>query len=222
MGLAAIDPARTPVYPLWATLPYTLLAAAIVPVYWIEYGPQNFLWFSDIALFLTAWCLWTGHRLPASMMAVGVLPLELVWTADFLTGGGLGGLAGYMFDDAYPLWLRAFSLFHLPLVAVLVWMLWAQGYDRRALWAQTLLAWIVLPLTWWLADPAENINWVWGLGPDAIAFLTPPLYLALYMAVLPLAVYLPVHLILNRLAGSAPPRPAPAPHRPESGARPNG
>ncbi|MFN7133357.1 MAG: dTMP kinase, partial [Myxococcales bacterium] len=49
----------------------------------------------------------------------------------------LGGLAGYMFDDQYPLWLRALSLFHLPLVAVLVWMLWRQGYDRRALWAQT-------------------------------------------------------------------------------------
>jgi hypothetical protein len=196
-----------PFYPWWATLPYTLLALAIVPVYWVEYGPGNFLWFSDIALFVTAWCLWTGHRLPASMMAVGVLPLELVWTADFLTGGALGGLAAYMFDESYPLWLRAFSLFHLPLVAVLIWMLARQGYDRRAFWAQTLLAWIVLPLSWWLTDPEENINWVHGLGPGVHEILSPPLYLALFMVALPLLVYLPTHLALHRLAGRPRARP---------------
>jgi hypothetical protein len=209
MRWTEVDPNRIPVYPPWAALSYTLLALVIVPVYWIEYGPQNFLWFSDIALFVTAWCLWTGHRLAYSMMAVGVLPLELVWTADFLTMGSLGGLAGYMFDDQYPLWLRGLSLFHLPLVAVLVWMLWRQGYDKRALWAQTLVAWIVLPLTWWLTDPDENINWVWGLGPHAHGFLSPQLYLVLFMAALPVAVYLPTHLVLKRLFGTPPPARAP-------------
>jgi hypothetical protein len=134
-----------------------------------------------------------------------------VWTADFLTMGSLGGLAGYMFDDQYPLWLRGLSLFHLPLVAVLVWMLWRQGYDKRALWAQTLVAWIVLPLTWWLTDPDENINWVWGLGPHAHGFLSPQLYLVLFMAALPVAVYLPTHLVLKRLFGT--PTPARAPDR---------
>lgn len=203
MPRRGLPPGNGPAYPPWAVLPYTLLGLVIVPVYWVEYGPLNFLWFSDIALFVTIWCLWTGHRLPASMMAVGVLPLELVWTADLLTGGALGGLAGYMFDEAYPLWLRALSLFHLPLLAVLVWILVRQGYDRRALGWQTLLAWVVLPLTYWLSGPDENINWVYHPGPDGTApfGLTPPAYLGLYMLALPLFVYLPTHVLLRRLAG---------------------
>lgn len=201
MSWNRIDPDRTPAYPLWATLPFTLLALVIVPVYWVEYGPGNFLWFSDIALFVVAYCLWTGNRLLFSMMAVGVLPLELVWTLDILTLGQLIGLAAYMFDDQYPLWLRALSLFHVPLLAILIWMLFRQGYDARALPAQTLLAWIVLPLSWWLTAPEENVNWVHGLGPEVRELLPPLSYLLAYMILLPLLVYLPTHLLLRRLFG---------------------
>lgn len=204
MSWARIDPNRTPVYPLWATVPFTLLALAIVPVYWVEYGPANFLWFSDIALFVVAYSMWTGNRLLYSMMAVGVLPLEFVWTVDILTLGNLFGLAAYMFDDQYPLWLRALSLFHVPVLAILIWMLVRQGYDRRALWPQTLLAWIVLPLSWWLTDPegpAGNVNWVHGLGPGVRELLAPGAYLLAYMALLPILVYLPMHFMLRRLFG---------------------
>jgi hypothetical protein len=190
-----------PSYPAWATIPYTLLVLVIVPVYWVEYGPGNFLWFSDIALFAMLVALWTGNRLLYSMMAVGVLPLEIVWTVDILSLGKLVGLAAYMFDDAYPLWLRGLSLFHVPLLAVLIWMVARQGYDPRALRYQTLLAWIVLPLSFWLTAPQENVNWVHGLGPDRIRILPPIAYLLGYMALLPLAVYLPTHLVLKRLAG---------------------
>jgi hypothetical protein len=190
---------RIPFYPLWATVAFTLMVAIIVPVYWVEYGPQNFLWFSDIALFLVLLSLWTGNRLLYSMMAVGVLPLEIVWTLDFLAGGALGGLAGYMFDEAYPLWLRALSLFHIPLWITIVWMLFRQGYHPGALVAQTLLAWIVLPLTWWLTDVESNINWVHGLGPGGEQFLQPAFYLAVYMVLLPLVVFLPMHLLLRKL-----------------------
>ena len=56
-------------YPAWARLPYALWVAVLVPVYWHHYGPGNFLWFSDIALFATLVALWTGNRLIASMMA---------------------------------------------------------------------------------------------------------------------------------------------------------
>jgi hypothetical protein len=194
-----VDPNRTPVYPLWVTLPYTLLAIVIVPVYWVEYGPGNFLWFSDIALFTVLVSLWTGNRLLYSMMAVGVLPLELVWTTDILALGQMIGLAAYMFDEQYPLWLRALSMFHVPLLLIIVWMLVRQGYDARAYRFQTLLAWLVLPLTWWLTDPQENINWVHGFGPETAEILPPMLYLLLYMALLPILVYLPMHLLLKRL-----------------------
>lgn len=207
MSWNRIDPDRTPAYPLWATLPFTLLALVIVPVYWVEYGPGNFLWFSDVALFVVAYCLWTGNRLLFSMMAVGVLPLELVWTLDILTLGQLIGLAAYMFDDQYPLWLRALSLFHVPLLAILIWMLFRQGYDARALPAQTLLAWIVLPLSWWLTAPEENVNWVHGLGPEVRELLPPLSYLLAHMILLPLLVYLPTHLLLRRLFGKRVRRP---------------
>jgi hypothetical protein len=204
MSWARVDPDRTPVYPLWATVPFIALALVILPVYWIEYGPANFLWFSDIALFVVAYSMWTGNRLLISMMAVGVLPLELVWTVDIVTLGSLFGLAAYMFDEQYPLWLRGLSLFHIPLLVILIWMLVRQGYDSRALWAQTLLAWTVLMLSWLLTEPegsAGNVNWVHGLGPDAGELLPPVPYLLAYMALLPILVYLPTHFVLTRFFG---------------------
>jgi hypothetical protein len=226
MSWTRTDLERTPVYPLWATLPYTALTLVIIPVYWIEYTPANFLWFSDIALFALAIAMWTGNRLLYSMMAVGVLPLELIWTIDILTMGELLGLAAYMFDEQYPLWLRALSLFHLPVLAILIWMLFRQGYDRRAFWPQTILAWIVLPLSWWLTEPggpAGNVNWVHGFGPDGQELLPPLAYLFAYMALLPLLVYLPTHFILRRLFGGNPSEHSPAwqqPFRPRLPRRP--
>lgn len=203
-----------PCFPLWATFSWTLLVLVIVPVYWVEYGPGNFLWFSDIGLFAVLLSLWTGWRLPYSMMAVGVLPLEIVWTIDILTLGELVGLAEYMFDPQYPLWLRALSLFHVPLLAATVWMLFRRGYDPRALPAQTLLAWIVLPASFLFTVPEANVNWVHGLGPDRAEVLPPLAYLAAYTTLLPLVIYLPMHLLLRRLFGTAPRGPAPAPRPP--------
>ncbi|RWK70226.1 MAG: hypothetical protein EOR45_35080, partial [Mesorhizobium sp.] len=97
-AMAAKQRSKAPIpkHPLWITLPYTLFVAVLTPVYWLRYGPGNFLWFSDIALFAVLIALWTGSRLLYSMMAVGVLPLEFAWLADFVTGGKLTGLAAYM------------------------------------------------------------------------------------------------------------------------------
>jgi hypothetical protein len=39
---------------------------------------------------------------------------------------------------------------------------------------------------------------VHGLGPDAEQMLPPLLYLGLYMALLPLVVFVPMHLLLRR------------------------
>lgn len=195
-----MPPARGwPAYPPWATLPVTTFTAVLIPVYWIEYGPGNFLWFSDIALFAVVIALWTGNRLVYSMMAVGVLPLEMAWLADFLTGGNLIGLAAYMFDPDLDLHMRVLSGFHLLLPPLIVWMLVRQGYDRRALPAQTLLAWIVLPATWLLTSPDDNINWVHGLGDDGHQILPPLVHLGLYMALLPVVALLPAHLLLKKL-----------------------
>lgn len=191
-----------PAYPHWVTLPLTAFTAILVPVYWSHYGPAHFLWFSDIALFAVVISLWTGNRLLFSMMAVGVLPLETLWMVDFASGGNLLGTAAYMFEDTRPLYLRLLSLFHLALPPILIWMLWRQGYDRRAAVAQTLLIWIVLPLSWLLNSPESNVNAVYGPFGEPQELIHPVLYLGLYMLALPLIVVLPMHVLLKRLTSA--------------------
>lgn len=184
--------------PLWFKIAYTVMVAVIVPVYWVQHGPANFLWFSDIALLVMLPALWFEHRLLASMMAVGILPMEIAWVADFFTGGHLG-IAGYMFDDDMALYLRGLSLFHLVVPPAIILMLLRYGYDRQALPLQTALILVVLPLTWIVTDPADsNINWVHGPGTVQDA-LPPLIYLGLLMIVVPLCVHFPMHALLKRL-----------------------
>jgi hypothetical protein len=189
------------VIPLWLKVAYTLMVATIVPVYLVHYGAANFLWFSDIALILTGIALWDENRLLASMMAVAVLLPEALWNVSFFARllGGLRvtGLADYMFDGAIPLWIRALSLFHIPMPLVLLWMLHALGYDPRALPAQTVLGWVVFGVTYSVTDPKENINWVFGPGPQPQRRLPPRLYFALVLIVFPLIVYVPTHFVLR-------------------------
>lgn len=191
--------------PLWLKLFYTLFVCLIVAVNWVQYGPGNFLWFSDIALLITAPALWLESPLLASMMALAVLLLELAWSVDLfgrlMTGASLTGLSAYMFDPKIPLSIRAVSLFHIPLPVVLLWMLHRLGYDSRALIAQTLLAWIVLPLSYLVTDPSQNVNWVYGFGEKQQKWMPPSAHVILLMILLPLAIYLPTHLLLKKIFG---------------------
>jgi hypothetical protein len=189
--------------PLWVKVLYTLFLCVLVPVYWVQYGPKNFLWFSDIALLAGAAALWLESPLLASMMTLAVTLPELAWNVDFfgrlLTGRELLGLSGYMFDLHRPLYLRALSLFHVLLPVVLVWMVHRLGYDRRAWVAQTVLCLIVLPVTYSITDPRDNINWVYGPGSAPQHRVPPLVYLAAVMVFFPLAVYLPTHFVLLKL-----------------------
>lgn len=148
--------------------------------------------------------LWRASRLIASTVAVAVLLPELAWNLDFfarlIAGRGLTNLdaTGYMFNPAQPLWLRGLSLFHVFLPALLVWMLYRLGYDRRAWLAATLLCRVVLPATYLFTDPARNINWVFGLGETPQSLLPAPLYLIGLMLLFPFCVYLPTHLLLQK------------------------
>ena len=188
---------------LWLKIVYTLFICVLVPVYWVRYGPGNFLWFSDIALFTTAAALWLESSLLASMMAVSVLVLESVWIIDFLigliAGSSVIGLSAYMFDSKISLPVRALSLFHIAMPVILVWLLHRFGYDRRALIAQTVLAWIVLPASYFLTSPSQNINWVYGPGNGPQKWMPAPLYLILLMLAFPLVLYLPTHFLLKKL-----------------------
>lgn len=189
--------------PLWIKLVYTVFVCITVVIYARQWGWANFLWFSDIALVLTVPALWWESSLLASMMALAVLLPEVFWNITFftrlITGRRLAGLTDYMFDSGRPLYLRALSLFHVFLPPLLVWTVSRLGYAPTALWAQTLLAWTVLPLCYWLTDPKENINSVFGPGAQPQRRIAPWTYLVLVMFFFPVVIYLPTHLLFRLL-----------------------
>ena len=189
--------------PIWLKIVYTLFVAVLVPIYWRQYGPANFLWFSDVALLMMVPALWLENAPLVSMMALSVLLPELVWNIDFwvrlATGKSLIALSAYMFDPEIPLFIRGLSLFHIALPILLVWLMSRLGYDRRAWLWQTLVALVVLPLSYLVTNPRENINWVYGFGEKPQTILPAPLFVILLMVGFPLVIYLPVHFLFSKV-----------------------
>jgi hypothetical protein len=193
-------------FPLWLKLIYTVAAVGILAIYWFKYGPSNYLWFSDIALIGAIPALWLEHQLIASMMAVSVLLPETVWNVSFfgrlLTGVRISGMTDYMWDPR-PLYLKALSLFHVPLPPLLVYMVWKLGYDPRALVGMLLLCWIVVPLSYLVTPKERNVNWVHGPGGEGTVqtWMHPWAWVAVGMFVIFPLIYLPTHFLLLALFG---------------------
>ena len=195
--------------PLGLKIIYTVFVCALVPIYWRQYGPANFLWFSDIALLALVPALWLENSLLVSMMAISVVFFEALWNVDFffrlITGKSLIGLSAYMFDPKIPLFIRSLSCFHIVLPLLLLWMVHRLGYDQRAFLWQTIVTLVVLPLSYLVSNAQQNVNWVYGFGHNPQRILPAPLFLILLMLLFPLAVYLPTHLLfigIFRGAGS--------------------
>jgi len=190
---------------LWVKIPFTLFVAIMIPVYWIKNGPANFLWGSDIALFVTLIALWLESRMLVSMMAVGMLVPELAWNIDFLGRlmFGVDAVPGpgtkYMFDVDKSMWIRVISLFHVFLPVVVIWYVNKVGYDRKAIWWQMLFLWIVLPVSYLVGGPAANLNWTYGFGSEPQTWLPGPLYVGFLMIFFPVCIFLPTHFLLKRL-----------------------
>ena len=192
--------------PLWIKLLYTAFMAVLIPYYWKQYTPVNFLWFCDVALLCTLAALWLENRLLASMQAITITIPDGLWIADFFGRLIVGrkvliGQTDYMFDPENPLFVRGLSFFHIWLPVLLLWMVWRLGYDRRALVAQTVLAWIVLLLSYALTDGPTgrpgNVNKVWGPGEsETQTWMAAPAWLALVMLAYPVCIFLPTHLVL--------------------------
>lgn len=204
--------AGNPRIPMAWKLAFTAFMAVLVPVYWRKYGPTNFLYFCDVALFLTLAGMWLENRLWVSMAAVGILAPQMLWCADFVVqacGGRLTGMTAYMFDARRPLFLRGLSLFHGWLPFLLLGLVRRLGYDRRAFVAWTAMAWVLCGVSFFLLPPAgpehagqltpNNVNYVWGFD-DARpqSWLPPGLYLVAWMAALAGLVYAPTHGLMLR------------------------
>ncbi len=189
--------------PIWLKIAHTLFVCLLVPVYWRQYGLANFLWFSDIALLAMVPALWLESPLLTSMMALAVVLPELAWNVDFFvrltTGVSLIGLTNYMFDASIPRFIRDLSLFHVALPLLLIWMLHRLGYDHRAWFWQTLVAAIVVPLSYLVSNPRDNVNWVYGFGEQPQTMLPPPAFVVLLILMFSLGVYLPMHLLFGNL-----------------------
>lgn len=191
--------------PIWLKVAQTLFVCLLVPIYWRQYGLANFLWFSDIALFVLVPALWFESPLLISMTALAVVLPELLWNIDFfvrlVSGVSLTGLTNYMFDASIPLFIRCLSLFHVGLPLLLIWMLDRLGYDRRALLWQTLVAAVVLPLSYLCSNPHENVNWVYGFGARPQTKVPAPLFVIFVLLMFSLVIYLPMHLLFSRIFG---------------------
>lgn len=197
--------------PLPVKLLYTAFMAVLVPYYWHAYGPTNFLYYCDVALFLGLVTVWTYNPLPASMAAVGILVPQAFWVADFigsLVGFPLVGMTAYMFDSAIPLFVRGLSFFHFWLPFFILYLLRCVGYDRRALVMWTITAWVLMAIAYFLlpasladvADPNTpvNVNYVWGMSSEAPqTWVHPWVWLASMAIGLPLLIYGPTHLVLR-------------------------
>jgi len=202
--------------PLWLKLVYTAFMAVLVPVYWANYGPTNFLYFCDVSLLITLVAVWIESPLLVSMCAVGILVPQALWVADFLSnlvGLPLTGLTDYMFAADHSLFLRSLSLFHGWLPFLLAYLVWQLGYDRRALLAWTVLAWALLLICFFVMPPPDpnaglipvNINYVWGPSDGAAQTWVPPyVWLAGMMVGMPVLLFWPMHILLSLYA----PKPA--------------
>jgi hypothetical protein len=194
--------------PYWLKLGWTAWLAVWAPLYWHHYGPQNFLWFCDIANVLIGIALWLESPLLFSMQALSILVVQVLYTLDLagrlVLGRHLVGGTEYMFDPATPLLVRGLSLFHVATPPVLVWAIRRLGYDRRALAWQTAVALVVLPVSFLAFGPSRDLNWAWGPWDRPQRWMDPWAWFGLCLVGFPLLLYLPTHLALRRWA------PAPA------------
>jgi hypothetical protein len=189
--------------PLWLKIAWTIWLLVWAPIYWRQYGAQNFLYFCDVGNFLIAIGLWTESRLILSWQAVGLLVFQTLYAIDLvgavLSGHHVFGGTEYMFDQKISLFVRLLGLYHLVVPPLLLWAVRRVGYDREALRWQTLTAWtLVLFSYFW--RPEYNVNWARGIGHEQ--HVVPHwLYLAIYLIVVQVVVYWPTHLVLKRWSG---------------------
>ncbi|MGR2737522.1 hypothetical protein ACUY1T_03620 [Billgrantia sp. Q4P2] len=191
--------------PLWLKLLFTGWILFWAPSFALMLGAQNYFWLCNVASFLILAGLWLESRLLLSMQWLSVAVVGIFWSLDvgsaWMTGVHPIGGTEYMFDPEHPWLARVLSLYHLFLPLVAGFAMVRLGYDRRALWWQAGLTWLLLPLTYLFTEPERNINWVHGPFGSEQTLLDPLPYLAMLTVAWPLVLYLPVHGAMCWLQG---------------------
>jgi len=185
--------------PLWLKIAWTVWIAVWAPIYWKQYGVQNFLFFCDLGNILITFALWLESRLIVSWQAVSLIAVQILYSIDlvlaFASGRHITGGTEYMFDPKIPLLVRLLGLYHLAVPPLLLWAVRRVGSDRRAFRLQTFTACIIVPVShFW--RPQFNVNWARGIGHEQ--HVVPGwLYLLGYLIVVSTVVYWPTQLFLQ-------------------------
>jgi len=189
--------------PLWLKIGWTIWLIVWAPIYWRQYGAQNFLFFCDIGNVLIGVGLWLESSLIFSWATCGLLLFQSLYTIDLagalLTGRHLIGGTEYMFDPHLSLSVRLLSLFHIVTPPLLLWAIWRLGYDTRGWKLQTLMTWIVIPINYFWR-PEQDVNWARGLFFHEQHAMPGWAYLLLYLIAVPALIYLPTHFVLLRVS----------------------
>src|SRR6202050_5459511 len=138
--------------PAWLKILWTLWLIAWAPLYWKQYGVQNFLFFCDLGNIFIGIALWWESSLLFSWEPGGLLLFQSNSIIDrggaVIPGLHLIGGTECMFDPGVPLAVRLLSLFHVVTPPLLLWALRRLGYDRRGWKCQMLTAWIIVPINY--------------------------------------------------------------------------
>ncbi len=185
--------------PLWIKVLWTMGVIVWAPIYWRQYGLQNFLYFCDLGNILIAMGLWLESPLIFSWQATGLLLFQTLFTIDLagavVSGRHLIGGTEFMFDARISVWIRLLSLFHVVAPPLLLWAIWRLGYDRRGWMLQTLTAWIVVPINYFWR-PQFDVNWARGPFSREQHSMPGLLYLLGYLILVPALVFYPTHRFL--------------------------
>jgi hypothetical protein len=186
--------------PLWLKLGWTIWLVIWAPLYWRQYGAQNFLFFCDIGNILIGIGLWLESSLIFSWVACGLLLFQTLYTVDLaaalITGHHFIGGTEYMFDPHLSLVIRLLSLFHVVTPPLLLWAIWRLGYDDRGWRCQTLTAWVVVPINYFWR-PQQDVNWARGLFFREQHTMPGWAYVLGYLILVPLGVYWSTHRALK-------------------------
>lgn len=194
-----MDGTRKSRIPLSLKIAWTVFLLGWAPVYWKQYGAQNFLFYCDLGNVLIGVALWTESRLVFSWQAVGLLVFQTLYTIDllgaFFFGAHAIGGTEYMFDRTIPMMVRLIGLYHLVVPPLLLWAVRRLGYDENGWKWQTALTWIVVPINFFWR-PQYNVNWARGLGHEQ--HLVPSwLYVFAYLILVPMVIYRPTDMFLK-------------------------
>jgi hypothetical protein len=164
--------------PKWIKYTYTLFIAVMVPAYYRHFGPTNFLWFSDIALLIMFIEVWLCTGILTSMMAVGALLFELGWNGMFtyqiIVGNTNPNFICNILTPGFPILFRILPLFHIFLPIIIIYMLKKLGYDKRAIWYQSIFGILVLCIAHMATTKPQNIDWTYAFNNSPYTNLPQP------------------------------------------------